>query len=392
MPKLKTIVVAGFCALGLASAGIVIAGALEKSVDPGFEDSLAQTPSTGIETLVASEAERLDVTALSVTMLDGDSAPQTFYFGRAREGGLMQVASLSKAVAAAVILTVAEQQGVGIDDDLRSQITSLDLTSLEGGDRPVTLRQLLSHTTGASQSGYPGYPRETDPPTTAEVINAPPRIFESRLEFDGEPGTFRYSGGGYTIAQLWAEDVSGKGFAELADDVLLGPLGMTESTFAQPIDEAAITPLTIVGADSGFDPMGGVFSSFENSWHDYPEKAAAGLWASSQDYARFVAALLDAAHGSESGVSPSVASAMIAPEADTSWGTGFYYGLGVALKTDEAGAITEVWHSGANAGYRSYFAARPATQDAPRRVVVSVANTASAASLNEAIVGALVAR
>nr|WP_298927550.1 serine hydrolase domain-containing protein [uncultured Erythrobacter sp.] len=379
-------------ALLLGIVALVIASIFEPSVDPDFEQNLTSASPAKTEQLIAGEAEKLGITALSVTVIDGDKDPQNLYFGRAHKDGVMQVASLSKAVASTVILMVADAQNVGLDDDIREQVTSLDIASLDGGDRPVTLRQLLSHTTGASQSGYPGYPRDGDIPSTSDVINAPPRFIESQLAFDGEPGKFRYSGGGYTIAQLWAEDVSGQSFEALAQDVLLAPLAMTQSTFAQPLGSDGLAPLNIVGADAGFDPTEGIFSSLNDSWHIYPEKAAAGLWTTPQDYARFVAAIMDAAVGAENAIPASVATEMIKPVAKTGWEPGSYYGLGVMISVTDGGEVSEISHTGANAGYRSLFLAQPETEGRTRRVVVVSANTATSAYLNRAIGNAMMAR
>ncbi len=374
---------------GIVCAGLFafISACSDPMVGAEVREQLETAASADISRIIGDEAERLGVTAMSVTVLEADAEPQSLYFGRAAEGGLFQAASLSKAVAAAVILTLAEREDVALDDDIRGQITSVDIASLSGGDRAITLRQLLSHTTGASQSGYPGYPRDSDLPTTADIISAPPRIFESTLAFDGTPGEFLYSGGGYMIAQLWAEDVSGMPFEALADELLFDPLSLEQSTFSQPIDEAAIAPLTLVGADASFDALDGVFTSVEDSWHDYPEQAAAGLWTTSHDYARFAAALLDAADGADNAISSDVAKAMIAPQVALEEGQ--HYGLGTQLVMKDDGSIRFVSHSGANTGYRALFSARPRTDDKPHRVVVSFTNTTSGASLNEAVVFAL---
>ncbi len=392
MSKAKGCILAGLAITALITSAFIIARLFEPSVDPEFEENLTQSPPSNVQNLIAEEADKLGVTAMAVTVINGDAAPQTHYIGRAHENGLMQLASLSKAVSATVILIVAEQNGVGIDDDIRAQIVSIDIAALDGGDRPVTLRQLLSHTTGASQSGYPGYPRDGDIPTTAQVIGSPPRFFEFPLEFDGTPGKFRYSGGGYTIAQLWVEDVTGKSFEAVAQDMLFAPLGMQQSTFAQSSDPEDFAPYAIVGADSGFAPTQGVFSSLEDSWHIYPEKAAAGLWSTSNDYAKFVAALMDSAAGAENPIPSAIAQAMITPEAETDFAPGMHYGMGVMLSLDDNEDAQEVWHTGANAGYRAIFIARPATNETPRRVVVVASNTASAAYLNRATATALIER
>lgn len=390
MFRFKKIAIGIVALIALVVSGVIIADATQPTVDANFGADLTSSDTEAWSELIAREVNELGVTALSVSVMTSDKPVRTEYFGRAKPGGLMQVASLSKTVAAAVIAMHAENQSVGLDDDIRGQIKSLDIASLEGGDRPVTLRQLLSHTTGSSQSGYPGYPRDLDIPSTVEVIKDPPRWIESPLVFDGTPGEFRYSGGGYTIAQLWAEDTSGKDFATLADELLLAPLQMDESTFAQPIDPGEIAPLTITGADASFAPTGGIFSSFDDSWHNYPEQAAAGLWSTTEDYALFVRALLLAEQGAESVIPPTVAKAMLAPIADPEWWPDARYGLGVVVETGEDGTLARVSHSGGNAGYRSFFLAQPQTTNQPMSVVAVIANTSSSAYLNREIATALI--
>lgn len=367
------------------------AGFFEPRPNPDFEQKLTEASADDIEPMIAKETQRLGITALGVIASSNNGSALQLHFGRSQPGALMQAASLSKAVAAAVILTLAERKGVGLDDDIRSAITSVDIAALEGGDRPVTLRQLLSHTSGSSQSGYPGYPRNDTIPTTTQVIASPPRFFESALAFDSEIGEFRYSGGGYTIAQLWAEEASGKDFAQLAQEVLLAPLGMNNSTFAQPIEDVATGLPAITGADAGFNPSQGIFSSLDNSWHNYPEQAAAGLWTTPKDYAIFAATLLEAA-GEESAISSKVTTAMLTPQAETGWGPGLQYGLGVMLELDEEGRVVSVSHTGANAGYRAHFIALPAKGNEPSKIAVSMANTGNSAPLNRAIVYSFIER
>ena len=380
--------------LGLAglSGALYLSGIFAPSLSPGFEDELAKASDEQVEALIAREAKKLNVTALGVYVQEGAKPGQSYTFGRAKPGAISQAASLSKAVGAAVILIVADQKGTGLDEDLREEIASIDVDALEGSDRRVTLRRLLSHTTGASQSGYPGYQRDGDFPSTAEVLTAPPRFFESPLEFDGVDGELRYSGGGYTLAQLWAEDVTGKDFAEIASEVLFAPLGMTNSTFAQPIESDPRGLREIIGADSGFAPLQGVFAPLDNSWHNYPEKAAAGLWTTPEDYGLFAKALLEAANGGTNAIPAAVATEMLTPQAETGWEPEIgptHYGFGVMLALDDNGEVERISHTGANAGYRAHFMVRPASTEASAKIVVALANTSSAPPLNKAIVQGL---
>ncbi|MEM6492984.1 MAG: serine hydrolase domain-containing protein [Pseudomonadota bacterium] len=393
MTRRKKALAALMVLLLTAAAGLYAFGFFDPRPDPAFEDKIAASAKPAIEPLIAGEAERLDVSALSVFIQTGEDPGEALHFGRSRPEGLFQAASLSKAVAAATILTLAQREGVGLDEDIRPQITSLDIAALEGGDRPITLRQLLSHTTGASQSGYLGYPREEKLPSTADIIADPPRFFEFALAFNGEPGVMRYSGGGYTIAQLWAEDVAGADFAEIAQSLVLGPVGMTHSTFVQPIDEKGEPPGAIIGADTKFGLQRALFPTLDNGWHNYPEQAAAGMWTTPQDYARFAASVLDAAQGADTAIAQPVAKAMVSAQVETGWESGPQsYGLGLMLDIADDGALIQVSHSGGNIGYRCYFIARPARDGLPRKIVVVMGNTGSAAPLTRALASGLMRR
>ncbi|MEL6687164.1 MAG: serine hydrolase domain-containing protein [Pseudomonadota bacterium] len=344
----------------------------------------AKTDLANLKPLVLERADHFDVESVSVTIMSDDEI-LSIYHGQANETGLMQAASLSKPVAAAGILMLMERKGVDINSDIRDRFTSIDIYSIEGGDQPLTVRQLLSHTAGATQSGYPGYRRGTTLPSSAEIIIDPPSRLVSAVELSLPKGEFSYAGGGYQLAQLLAEDVSGHPFDVLMRDILFYPIGMSHSTFTQPIEEMDIAPLTIVPANSARRFREGLFRPLKESWHDYPEQAAAGLWTTSSDYARFVDALLDAAAGRDSAISRQVASAMLTPVAPTNFGDGDPYGLGVMLTLDDQDQVVRVSHSGLNAGYRALFAANP-QQD---RIIVALSNAPGGVPLNSEIVDGL---
>ncbi|MEO0451243.1 MAG: serine hydrolase domain-containing protein, partial [Pseudomonadota bacterium] len=134
---------------------------------------------------------------------------------------LFQAASLSKAVAAAGIATLAAEKGVGLDEDLTPLMSSLDLAAINASGKPVTLRALLSHTNGATVSGFPGYPPSGPVPTNLDLIRGSESSNTDPVTFTPiEEGVRRYSGGGYQIAQAWAEEASGEDFALLMDRLI----------------------------------------------------------------------------------------------------------------------------------------------------------------------------
>jgi CubicO group peptidase (beta-lactamase class C family) len=121
--------------------------------------------------------------------------------------------------------------------------------------------------------------------TTTQAVEMDPKFV----------GRFRYSGGGFTVVQQLIEDVSGVPFAQAAREAILDPAGMTRSTFLQPPP----APLRD--------------STARTDWRFYPECAAAGLWTSPGDLARFVSALQAAANGRGGSLTRHTGEAMTAP-------------------------------------------------------------------------------
>jgi hypothetical protein len=94
---------------------------------------------------------------------------------------------------------------------------------------------------------------------------------------------YRYSGGGFVVMQLLMEEISEKPFAQLMRERVLDPLGMSNSTFEQQLSEARLKQVASAHEING-EPVDGRF-------HIYPEMAAAGLWSTPSDLARFILAV-----------------------------------------------------------------------------------------------------
>jgi D-alanyl-D-alanine carboxypeptidase len=111
------------------------------------------------------------------------------------------VGSVSKQFTAAVILSLAEEGKVALDDKVGKF-----LPNLSGADR-VTVRQVLSHT-----AGYPDYAPEdySTPPMQKPTTPAALAADWATRKLDFTPGTdWQYSNTGYTVAGLIAEKAGG---------------------------------------------------------------------------------------------------------------------------------------------------------------------------------------
>jgi CubicO group peptidase (beta-lactamase class C family) len=144
----------------------------------------------------------------------------------------------------------------------------------------VTLRRILSHTAGLTVHGFPGYDIDEPVPTVVQVLNGEPPANTEPVRVDTVPGTkWRYSGGGTVIAQQLMVDVTGTPFPQLMREILFDKIGMQDSTFEQPLP-----PEKHAMAASGTHWDG---TTVHGKWHIYPEMAAAGLWSTASDLAKF---------------------------------------------------------------------------------------------------------
>jgi D-alanyl-D-alanine carboxypeptidase len=146
------------------------------------------------------------------------------------------IGSVSKQFTAAGILLLAEQGKLSLNDKVAKYLP--DLTRA----REVTIRELLSHTSGYEDYAPQDYmiPDWTRPITPREIMD---RWAKKPLNFD--PGTrWQYSNTNYVIAGQILEKVSGRPLVAFLREKIFGPLGMAtpgEITDHDPADASAYT-------------------------------------------------------------------------------------------------------------------------------------------------------
>jgi CubicO group peptidase (beta-lactamase class C family) len=232
---------------------------------------------------------------------------------------VFQAASISKPVAAMAVMKAVQDGRLTLDADINTILKSWKLPG-DGftRDRPVTPRGLLSHTSGTGDGfGFPGYDPAVAPPTVVQILDGekPSNVGKVRLERPPMTG-FKYSGGAVTIMQLAMTDVMGRPYPDLLQEWVLGPIGMTRSAFEQPI-----SPERDRNAARGH---GGDGRGRGAKWHVYPELAAAGLWTTPTDLARFAIEVQLALQGKSNKVlSRASAREMITPVGVGPFGVGF---------------------------------------------------------------------
>jgi CubicO group peptidase (beta-lactamase class C family) len=257
---------------------------------------------------------------------------------RVTEETLFQAGSISKPVAAMGALKVVEAGKLSLDSDINTVLRSWKLPENELTRKsPVTLERLLSHTAGVTVHGFPGYAADEKVPTLLEVLDGSPPANTAPLRVDLTPGTqYRYSGGGYTIAQQAMIDVAGKPFPRLLAETVLAPVGMTRSTYEQPLD-----PERMKAAAAGYRPDG---SEVPGKRHVYPEMAAAGLWTTPSDLARFAIAIQKCVRGKRCPLSQAMIEDMLTPRKE---------GYGLGLTIERRGGAEYFTHGGADEGFQA---------------------------------------
>jgi CubicO group peptidase (beta-lactamase class C family) len=205
---------------------------------------------------------------------------------------LFQAASISKPITAFGALILVQQGKISLDDDVnlylkRWKVPENEFTKTE----KVTLRRLLSHTAGTNVPGFPGYSVQDPIPSVEDVLEGK-NVNTDPVDVVVTPGSeMEYSGGGTTVVQLLIEEIAGERFDLWMQKNVLMPLGMSESTFSQPL-----SPASALHAAYGHH-LNGV--KVEGNWHIYPEMGAAGLWTTPTDLAHFILYIQSALKGKE---------------------------------------------------------------------------------------------
>jgi CubicO group peptidase (beta-lactamase class C family) len=265
---------------------------------------------------------------------------------------LFQAASISKPVSAVVALLLTETGAITLDENVNNKLKSWKVPENQFTKiRPVTLRQLLSHSAGLPMHGVPEFASNEKIPSLIQILDGHWYGATEKIQPLFEPGSkFQYSGGGYIVLQVLISDITGKPFEAVAKDLLLKPAGMLSSTFEQPLPKQ-LWPNAAVGHLEDNTPIRG-------RWHTLPEQAAGGLWTTPRDLSLFMIKLWRSYQGlSDSLLCRNLANEMLSRQIDD-------FGLGISLPS---AGVFRIQHAGGNSGYRCFMVL---SVDHPEGVVI----------------------
>lgn len=296
--------------------------------------------------------KELGVPALSYAVVENGKVVLAAAYGeadvalgrRATPSTLFQAASLSKPVTAMAAMELVERGKLRLDEPVNSILRSWKLPENElTAKTPVTLRLLLSHSAGTTVHGFPGYGRDAAQPAITQVLEGTKPANTKAIVVDLAPNTkYRYSGGGTTVAQVALADHTAMPFADFMRRTVLGPLGMTASTYQQPLPpsrrDKAATAYAIGKRE------------VDGKWHVYPEQAAAGLWTTPTDLGKVIIELQNALAGRPTKLlSIDAARHMLTPRFEAGPGSS----IGIGFFIDDRGGARYFSHGGSNEGFRA---------------------------------------
>lgn len=255
-----------------------------------------------IDETVAAVMAKHKIPGLSLAIVDGGKIVQSRAYGVVIAGShepvrpdtLFMAGSISKPVTALGALRLVDAGKLSLDSDVNATLRTWRVPENEFTRREkVTVRRLLSHTSGIVETNFSGYAPDVPLPTVEQILDGAKPANSRPVQVIAVPGgEWRYSGSGYVVLQQLMMDVTNEAFSDYMRRAVFEPLGMRNSTIAQPLP-AELVARAATGHDDEGRPLVG-------RWRVYPESSAAGIWTTPSDLARFIIGVQEALRGDRS--------------------------------------------------------------------------------------------
>jgi CubicO group peptidase (beta-lactamase class C family) len=195
------------------------------------------------------------------------------------ENTMFNIGSISKVATGWAVMQLVQDGKVDLDKPINNYLKRWKIPESKFDTQLVTLRNIMSHTSGLSVGPVVGWDKSTDK-SIVDFLNGDNNA-AGDVKLIIEPNTqFSYSGGGYAVIQLLIEDISGQKFNEFMTNKVFLPLGMTSTTFEvnEELMGRSATP---------YDDQGKATSMIY-----FAATAAAGMHTTTQDLALFSSTFL----------------------------------------------------------------------------------------------------
>ncbi|MBL0170889.1 MAG: beta-lactamase family protein [Gemmatimonadaceae bacterium] len=280
---------------------------------------------------------------------------------------ILESGSVAKQFTATAVLLLMQDGKLSLDDDARKYLPELPVYG-----RPITVRHLLTHTSGLREWSnlveWQGWPRGTRAHTQTDVFE----LITHQKSLNYPVGDYySYTNSGFLLLRSIVERVSGMPLARFTAERIFTPLGMTHTQWRD--DFTKLVP-----------GLAQAYSRKVDGWHlDMPFDniiGAGGLLTTVGDWLLWNEALTKKSLGSAAGDS-------ITRQMKLTSGMEIQYALGLTVTRYRG--TREIGHSGSTAGYSTFLARYP-DQDNLSIAVMCNAAGAAATAYTHALVDALV--
>jgi CubicO group peptidase (beta-lactamase class C family) len=199
---------------------------------------------------------------------------------------LFWIASMTKPVTGVAILMLQDEGKLHVSDPVAKYLPEFaDLKTPSGKPAPLTISQILTHTSGLGEASGP---KAQSAKTLADLV---PIWLSTPMQF--EPGAkWQYCQSGINAAGRIVEVVSGMSFDAFLQQRLFAPLGMKDTTF-YPTEAQRSRWVTAYAKNKDTGTLNAVPPRPEFGPRDRPPQGNGGLYSTAPDYARFCQMLLN---------------------------------------------------------------------------------------------------
>lgn len=389
LPVVVTSAAAGSAVLAPANAapapanGAPAAAAVDGDLDVAWlEEALAALDAAGPQAVVVEARDGEQVWSAA----SGDRDPFASSPSPAEPSDYVRVGSITKSMVVAVVLQLVDEGRLSLDDAVADHLPGV-LPYAE----PITVRQLLSHTSGVPNHFPLLYPSLAEG-SAADVIRnqhaylRPPALVElaTRGPLDFAPGEYYwYSNTGYAVIGLLVEELTGHPIEDELARRVFEPAGLSDTTFPRHG-----TPWPGEHPDGFFatrDPADPYVETTHMSASQF--WAAGAVVSTTEDTNRFFRAMFDGTL---------LPAGLLAEARTLTPQSGGTYGLGVQAVPAQCPPTDGEYaygHTGGTFGHTTYAFSSP---DGDRQITIvlsiddqQVPDDARAAALNELIVAGL---
>lgn len=250
-----------------------------RSVPERMQELIAKGEIPGAVTLVTTPERVIHLEAVGYSAPDGKS--------RLRPDSIFWIASMTKPITATAVMMLQDEGKLSVEDPVSKYIPEMaQLKGRDGTPAKVTLRHLLTHTSGMAEA------TAEESKAAKQLADLIPVFVSKPLQF--EPGSkWQYCQSGINTLGRIVEIVSGKSFPEFLEARLFRPLGMKDTTFYLSEKQMSryVTPAKREG-DTLVASQVGLLYGLPPTSHDHFPAANGGLFSTAGDYAKFAQMIL----------------------------------------------------------------------------------------------------